>query len=194
MVLVGCDDYSRADFEEKVNSEDVRADRSAAVQAVRNELTALTSAMPWLDWRANSVGQKCWPESAGLIKQTYWLRCMTGLTAYAGYDGDLTGAIQRFGDTVEAAGWNASSGGVTEVSYWGPRGPCGPSLTLSQSWVTAGTLPRVEERHPDDGPFRPVYERKEPLDDRAVQAEILARHQYAVVVALGAQCDHDVDD
>jgi hypothetical protein len=195
VVLVGCgDDYDRADFEQVANGEQVRGDRSAAVQAVRDELTALTSAMPWLDWRAHSVRQECSPESAGLIKQTYWLRCMTGLTAYAGYDGDMTGALRRFGDTVEAAGWNDGSMSATEVSYWGLAGPCGPSLTLSQSWVTPQTLPPVEAQPPDNGPFRPVYKREDPLDEQSVRTEILSRHQLAVVITLGAQCDYDVGD
>lgn len=218
LVLAGCGGLSRADFEQVANSEEASRDRVAVAAMARDGLATLVSAMPWLDWRAHSVDQECSPESAGLIKQAYWLRCMTRVTVYAGYDGDLLGAIQRFDDTVIAAHWDNSGSSAASmidyyrsrpagsppftasdlpgVGYTGPTTPCGTALTLSQRWLEAGQpLPAEEQATPQPSPeFRPVYERLDPLDHVAVRTELLAQHQYVAVVTLGVQCDYDVGD
>jgi hypothetical protein len=218
LVLAGCGGLSRADFEQVANGEEASRDRVAVAAMVRDELATLASAMPWLDWRAHSVDQECSPASAGLIKQSYWLRCMTSVIVYAGYDGDLLGAIQRFDDTVIAAHWGnigSSAAGMIDyyrsrpagspphqasdlpdVRYSGPTTPCGTALTLSQRWLEAGQPLTAEERaEPQRLPeSRPVYERLDPLDHVAVKTELLAQHQYVAVVTFGVQCDYDVGD
>jgi hypothetical protein len=186
---------SREDFAELANGEAATQDRAVAARAGRDQLAELTGAMPWLVWQAHSVDQLCEPMSAGLITQSYWLNCRTLVTAYAGYDGDLTEATRRFDATVVAANWFGSGS-----DYTGPTTHCGGVATpwrMSASWLVTGRpltfLERADPRR-GVGQYPPVYQRRDRLDHLAMKTDLLAAHQYVAVITLTLDCGYSVDD
>ncbi len=68
---------------------------------------------------------------------------------------------------------------------------------LSQRWLEAGqpvpspeSLGGLPESSVD---ALAVYKDRDPLDDVAIEAALLARHRYVAVVTLSLQCAYDVD-
>lgn len=202
---------SRADLEALANGEQAIQDRSAAAEAADVELAAVRKLLPWSDWREHALDQTCVSESAGLHTQTYWVWCTTSLTTYAGFTGDLTAEILRTDETVMAAGWHdrgpygagpaihdLQNGHPAPKTVYTDGEPttCGPaSWSLTQQWLAAGG-----RLLPGDGPPTPstrdqaLYWDVAPLDHEAVRANIMAQHQYVVIVSLSLTCTYPLDD
>lgn len=220
VLLAGCGRVDRDDYAEVADGEQAGRDRVAAASDARKVTAFLRDALPWLSWRAESFSQRCEGMEVGFFGGTPMVRCMTAVTAYAGFDGELPDEIRRFDSTLTAAGWVSSGNppppGV--IDYYaqfhgraeGPRtydasnlppleyragsdelATCGVRLSLTHEWLEAGQpLPPPDPAVPD-GPDT-VYRHDEPVDRDTVAAELLTTHRYVAILTTSVQCDYEV--
>lgn len=220
VLLVACGRADRDDYAEVADGEQARRDRTEAVSVARGAMTFLRRAMPSLTWHVEeALSQRCEGMDVAFFGGTPLLRCMTQVTGYAGFDGELSDEIHGFDTAVTGAGWRSTSpafqplgyyekfygraegsrtydaGNLPETRYFaGPDVPavCGRGPSLTHSWLEAGQPLPEQSPVVTDGPFT-VFRHDEPLDRDAVANELLTAHRYVAVVAASVQCDYSMD-
>jgi hypothetical protein len=222
VLLSACGGIDRVDYVEVAHGDQARRDRAAALTGARDALEYLREAMPWAAWRGEEAGQYCEAMEVGFFGGTPILRCMTSVTAYAAFGGELADEILRFDSTVTAEGWQASgspaangvidyyeqfygrpegprtydAGNLPELQYWAGSGSpaiCGArGPTLRHGWLEAG--------QPVTAPISPavpdnpdlIDRYDKPLDRVAVAGELLTHNRYVAVLSASVQCDYEV--
>lgn len=220
VLLTACGRVDGDDYAEVADGEQASRDRVAAASDAREVMAFLRDALPGLSWRAEGISQRCEGSEVGFFGGTPMVRCMTAVTAYAGFGGELPDEIRGFDSTLTAAGWLSSGNppppGV--IDYYaqfygrteGPRtydasnlppleyragsdelATCGVRPSLTHEWLEAGQpLPPPIPARADG--LNTVFRYDKPVDRDTVAAELLTTHRYVAILTTSVQCDYEV--